>query len=82
MTKRRVLVAVLWIYSCYAAGGFAEYLIGTPALIGLTVGIAAAVFFGLDPLGVVWPKTGDKAVRAEPAPSVETGAPAGSPVWQ
>jgi hypothetical protein len=82
MTKKRVAAAILWIYSCWAAGGLAEYMFGTPALLGLAVGIGAAVFFGLDPFGVVWPKTEEKAVRVEGSPSVETGPAIGSPVAQ
>ncbi len=80
MTKKRVVVAILWIYSCWVVGGLAEFFIGTPALLGLAVGIAAAVFFGLDPLGVVWPKTEEKAVRVERSPSVETAPAIGGAV--
>jgi hypothetical protein len=73
MTTKRVVVAVLWIYSCWAAGGLAEVTFGTPALLGMAVGISAAVFFGLDPHGVVWPKTEEKAIGVQRSPSVETG---------
>jgi hypothetical protein len=40
-------------------GGVAEFFIGTPAIIGLALGIAGAVSFGLDPLGAVWRKSED-----------------------
>jgi hypothetical protein len=73
MTTKRFIAAILWIYSCWVAGGIAEFFIGTPAFLGLAVGIAAAVFFGLDPLGVVWSKTEEKAIGVERSPSVETG---------
>jgi len=82
MNKKRVAVAILWIYSCYAAGGLAEYMVGAPAFIGLAIGVAAAIFFGLDPFGVVWPKAEGKADSVEASPAVETGAAVGSPVWQ
>ncbi len=82
MTKKRVVVAILWIYSCWAAGGLAEFMIGAPALLGLAVGIGAAVFFALDPLGVVWPKTEEPTVRVERAPSLEKGPAVGSAVTQ
>lgn len=80
MTKKRVAAAILWIYSCWVVGGLAEFFIGTPALLGLAVGIAAAVFFGLDPLGVVWPKTEEKSVHVGKSPSVETGPAVGGAV--
>ena len=73
MNKKRVAAAILWTYSCWVAGGVAELLLGTPALLGLGVGIAAAVFFGLDPLGVVWPKSEHRAVHFARSPAVETG---------
>ena len=82
MTKKRVAAAILWIYSCWAAGGLVELLIGTPAVLGLAVGIAAAIFFGLDPLGVVWPKTEQMAVEVEQSTSVEAGPAVGSAVAQ
>ena len=82
MTTKRVVVAILWIYSCWVAGGLAEFFIGTPALLGLAVGIAAAVFFGLDPLGVVWPKAEAKSVHIGNSASVETGPAVGSAVAQ
>ena len=82
MNKKPVAAAILWIYSCSVAGGVAEFFIGTPALLGLAVGIAAAVFFGLDPFGVVWPKTDEMASGADRSPSVETGPAIGSTVAQ
>jgi hypothetical protein len=82
MTTKRVLVPILWIYSCWVVGGLAEFFIGTPALLGLAVGLAAAVFFGLDPLGVVWPKTEEKTVHVAKSPSVETGPAVGGAVAQ
>ena len=82
MTTKRVITAVLWIYSCWVVGGLADFFIGTPALLGLAVGIAAAVFFGLDPLGVVWPKAEAKSVHIEKSASVETGPAVGSAVAQ
>ena len=82
MTKKRVVAAIVWIYSCWVAGGIAEFFIGTPALLGLAVGIAAAVFFGLDPLGVVWSKTEEKAIGVERSPSVEAGPAIGGTVAQ
>jgi hypothetical protein len=81
MTTKRVITSLLWIYSCWVAGGLAEFFIGTPALLGLAAGIAAAVFFGLDPLGVVRPKT-EKALRVERSPSVETTPAIGSVIAQ
>ena len=80
MSTKRVIIAILWIYSCWVVGGLAEFFIGTPALLGLAVGIAAAVFFGLDPLGVVWPKTEEKSVHVGKSPSVETGPAVGGAV--
>jgi len=82
MTTKRVIAAIVWIYSCWVAGGIAEFFIGTPALLGLAVGIAAAVFFGLDPLGVVWSKTEEKAIGVERSPSVEAGPAIGGTVAQ
>ena len=82
MTKKRVAAAILWIYSCWVAGGLAEVFVGTPALLGLAVGIAAAVFFGLDPLGVVWQKTEEKVGGVKRSPAVETGPAIRSPVTQ
>ena len=73
MNYKRALAAVLWVYSCWVAGGVAEFLIGTPAFLGLAVGIAAALFFGLDPFGVVWAGTQDKAVRPSRASSIDGG---------
>jgi hypothetical protein len=80
MTMKRVVAAILWVYACWAAGGLAEFLFGTPALLGLAVGIAAAVFFGLDPLGVVWPKAEEESVHPGHSPSVETPHAVGSAV--
>lgn len=73
MNKKRVAAATLWIYSCWVAGGMAEFFIGTPALLGLAVGVAAAVIFGLDPFGVVWQKADNKAADFPRPPSIETG---------
>ena len=56
MNKKRVVIAILWTYSCWVIGGMAEFVIGTPAVLGLAAGFAGALFFGLDPLGVVWPE--------------------------
>ena len=80
MTTKRAIVALLWIYSCWVAGGLAEFIIGAPALLGLAGGIAAAVLFGLDPLGVVWRKTEEKAGGVKGSPAVETGPAIGSAV--
>jgi len=82
MNKKRVAAAILWIYCCWAAGGLAELFIGTPALLGLAGGIVLAVFIWLDPLGVVWPKTEEKAIGVERSPSVETGSAMESAVAQ
>jgi hypothetical protein len=69
---KRVVVAALWIYSCAAAGDIAAGMFGTPAVLGVAVGIVAAVFFAVDPLGIVWPKAEPRglplaSVRASPA---------------
>jgi hypothetical protein len=72
MNKKRLAILVLWTYSCWVAGGVAEFFIGTPALLGLAAGISGAVFFGLDPFGLVWPnrqQTGSLGRQ----PSVEAG---------
>ena len=82
MSKKRVLASVMWIYSCWMVGGVAEFFIGTPALLGPALGIAAAVFFGLDPLGVVWHKTEEKTFGVERSPSAETTPAIGSAVAQ
>ena len=82
MTTKRVIAAIVWIYSCWVAGGLAEFIIGAPALLGLAGGIAAAVLFGLDPLGVVWSKTEEKAIGVERSPSVEAGPAIGGTVAQ
>lgn len=77
---KRVAAAILWVYACWAAGGLAEFLFGTPALLGLAVGIGAAVFFGLDPLGVVWWQAEEESVHPGHSPSVETAHAVGSVV--
>jgi hypothetical protein len=76
MSKKRVAIAVLWGYSCWVIGGVAEFMIGTPAFLGLAAGVAGAVFFGFDPLGVVWPNgeqgadVGGRPVSPEPSVAV------------
>jgi hypothetical protein len=72
MNTKRVAIAIMWTYSGWIAGSVAAFLIGTPVVLGLAAGVAAAVFFGLDPLGVVWTKTDDKTSTAARLPSVET----------
>jgi hypothetical protein len=74
MNTKRVAIAILWTYSCWMIGGVAEFIVGTPAVLGLAVGIAGAVFFGLDPLGVVWPKTEQNSGSVARPISVETRA--------
>ena len=73
MTTKRVAIAVLWTYSCWVMGGVFEFFIGTPAVLGLAVGIAGAAFFGIDPLRVVWPKPEQDGSVARPV-SVEKSA--------
>jgi hypothetical protein len=77
MTKKRVAIVILWTYSCWVAGGIAEFFIGTPVLLGVAVGIAGALFFGLDPFGVVWPKRGQETGSFGRLPSVEAGPSVG-----
>ena len=73
MIKKRVAAAILWTYFCWVAGGLAQFLVGTPAIFGLAVGVAVAAFFGLDPLRVVWPKARHEAAGVAVPPRVETG---------
>ena len=67
MNARRLAVAILWTYTGLAAGMFAEYVGGIPAILGLVLGIAAAVFFAGDPLHIVWPKKGELPSGAAPS---------------
>ena len=61
-------------YFCWVAGGVAEFFIGTSAGLGLAVGVVGAVFFGLDPFGVVSPKKSKETGSAARQSSID-GAP-------
>ena len=56
---KRVVVAVLWIYTGWTAGAFFEFIasqngsVMNPAL-GPLLGMAAAIVFAGDPLRKVW----------------------------
>jgi hypothetical protein len=73
MNMKRAVIAVLWTYSSWMIGGLGEFVIGTPAILGLAVGVAGAVLFALDPLGLVWPKRKLGADSAKRPISAEAG---------
>ncbi|MFL5713611.1 MAG: hypothetical protein ACJ769_03010 [Chloroflexota bacterium] len=77
MNIKRVAIAVLWTYSSWMIGGLGEFAIGTPAILGLAVGVAGALLFALDPFGLVWPKAQLGADTPKRPISAESGAFAG-----
>ena len=79
MNWKRALAAILWVYACWVAGGLAELLIGTPAALGLALGVGAALIVALDPIGVIWAAEGDKAVRSTTTPPIEGAKSLGDP---
>jgi len=74
MNMKRVAMAVLWAYSMWVIGGLAELVIGTPAILGLAVGVAGAVLFAVDPLGIIWTTPEPRAESAERPVVVDSGA--------
>ena len=74
MNVKRVALAVLWTYSMWVIGELAEFAIGTPAILGLAVGVAGAVLFALDPLGIVWTKPEPRPESPERSVVVDSGA--------
>jgi hypothetical protein len=59
--NKRLLAAVLWFFAGWYLGGYISLIFGVPEAIGPVLGIAGAVVFAGDPLGIIWTK------RAEPA---------------
>lgn len=77
MTTKRIAIAVLWTYSCWVLGGMVEFVLGVPAVLGLAFGVAGAIFFALDPLGVVWAKPEQTVSNVARPVSVETSPAVG-----
>ena len=80
MYIKRAAIAIIWVYSAWVMGGVAEFFIGTPAALGLALGIAGAVFFGVDPMGMVWKKPEEQEEKVARPIAVEAGGiPAEAP---
>jgi hypothetical protein len=58
---KRSVVAVLWFLACWNVWAWVSFLFGVPDAIGPVLGVAAALFFAGDPLGVIWPKAARSA---------------------
>ncbi len=71
---KRTTAALLWFYTGWTAGAFAEYIAAQNGVtigpaFGLVLGAAAAALFAGDPRRLIWSR-----------PRVITARPAGSPV--
>lgn len=54
--NKRVAVTILWFIAGWYAGSYVALFLGISDMIGLILGISAAVVFGGDPLGIIWPR--------------------------
>ena len=68
--KKRVVAVVLWFYTGWYAGAFIATILGVSPVIGPIIGATAAALIGLDPRGIIWPRSSAPAVSA-PMPEVE-----------
>jgi hypothetical protein len=53
--KKRMLSAVLWLYSGWYLGALLAAYLGVDALLGPALGAAAALFVAGDPFRLIWP---------------------------
>jgi hypothetical protein len=67
---KRVASAVLWLFAVVWGFNFVSAITGAPSIIGLALGIAVAVFVGMDPMHLFWP------VRAAVVAPTRAAAPA------
>jgi hypothetical protein len=67
---KRAAAALLWFYAVVWAFNFISAFTGMPHVFGVLVGVAAAAFVGLDPLGVIWAAS-TTSDGTEPASVVE-----------
>lgn len=59
--SKRVVCAALWFLSMWYVGAYVAFVLGISSVVGLILGIAAAVLFAGDPMRVVWPRLGEPA---------------------
>lgn len=52
--NKRLAAAMLWFLAAWYLGAWVALLLGVSALLGPILGIAAAVLFAGDPLGIIW----------------------------
>jgi hypothetical protein len=59
LMSKRIVSAALWFFSMWYVGAYVAFFLGIPSVVGLSLGIAAAVLFAGDPLRVVWPRSAE-----------------------
>jgi hypothetical protein len=65
--NKRVAATILWFVAGWYGAGLIALALGLPEIIGPIAGFVSATFIGLDPLGIIWPRSRMTAV-AEAAP--------------
>jgi hypothetical protein len=64
---KRLVASVLWFVVAATAANVAVLMAGAPSVLSYVAGGAAAAFVGLDPLRVIWPRTGSRFAAARTA---------------
>jgi hypothetical protein len=71
---KRVASAVLWLFAVVWGFNFVSAITGAPSIIGLALGVAVAVFVGMDPVHLFWPVRAAAVVAPTRAAAPATGA--------
>jgi len=51
---KRAVIATLWFFAVWASYELVISFVGLPRVVGPVLGLIAALFWGLDPLGVIY----------------------------
>jgi hypothetical protein len=70
--KKRLLAAVLWFYATWYGWSILADMVGMPAMLGPAIGLAVAVFVGMDPMHRIWTKR--PATESAGLPALEPDA--------
>ena len=70
--KKRLLATVLWFYATWYGWSILADMVGMPAMLGPAIGLAVAVFVGMDPMHRIWTKR--PASESAPLPVLEPDA--------
>ena len=65
--KKRLLATVLWFYATWYGWSILADMTGMPGLAGPVIGLAVAVFVGMDPMHRIWTKRPASESAALPA---------------